>query len=617
MPPISLNSTGNRFFDLVCLWVLPAGLLVLLSALFFLPDRSPYHKLYYGLFSIPTLLAVCARPRALLVLLREPLVILFMLFAGFALLSLLWSPTTSHSDLIKRPLHTLMLFMGVALLLLYRPETLKPILLGAATLALLAVLRDLPAFASGYTPGARFIGAGALDNPLLSSHLYGFFCVYWLCMALDCKRLSLIAVYLAGFAVMLAAVLATGSRTPLLALVLVVNWIALLRLDRRSIALVAAAPVALALIYLCAPHLITDRGTSSRLDIWQLAWDRFLDHPVFGHGYDAPMGFDVGLGYVLTEPHNFALGVLHSVGIIGFLPWIGMLGCALYYGWKYRTCAAFRLASTLLMFGIGAGLTEGGGILSRPKEHWFLLWIPLALLAGLHIARRSGRLVLAAQVRLNPAQAQQLANAARVIEEDGLGPKVLQLHDGSFLKLFRRRPWYTWGSLYPYAQRFVLNGQQLALLGIATPPVLRLISYADGSQGVQYTPLPGRTLRQALEGCSSTAERQALVRRLGHFIAALHEHGVYFRSLHLGNVLLLDTGDFGLIDLADMRMRPSALPGNLRRRNLRHMQRYPQDRHWLFEENVEALLEGYAHGADKAMSQALRAYVSLPAGTVH
>ena len=27
------------------------------------------------------------------------------------------------------------------------------------------------------------------------------------------------------------------------------------------------------------------------------------------------------------------------------------------------------------MYGIGAGLTEGGGIISRPKEHWYLLWI--------------------------------------------------------------------------------------------------------------------------------------------------------------------------------------------------------------------------------------------------
>lgn len=615
MSSISLSSTGNRAFDFVCLWVLPAGLFLLLSALFFLPDRSPHHKLYYALFSIPTLLALCARPRALVPLLREPLVLLFLLFAGFAVFSILWSPVANAADLVKRPLHTLMLFLGTALLLLHRPETFKPILLGAGLLALLAVLRDLPAFALAYVPGTRFIGAGALDNPLLSSHLFGFFCIYWLCMALDCKRLSLVALYLAAFAIMFAAVLATGSRTPLLALVLAVNWVALLRRDRRSIALFAAAPVALVLICIYAPQLITERGTSYRLDIWQSCWERFLDHPWIGHGYDAPLSIDVGIGYVLTEPHNFALGVLYNVGIIGFLPWVGMLACGLYYGWKYRASASFRLASTLLMFGIGAGLTEGGGILSRPKEHWFLLWIPLALLAGLSIARHAGRLVLAARVWLEPAQALHMAQGARIIEEDGRGPKVLQLDDGSFLKLFRRRPWYTWGNLYPYAQRFVLNGQQLPLLGIATPQVLELITYADGSQGVHYRPLPGRTLRQVLQDCPEIGERRALVRRLGQFIAVLHEQGVYFRSLHLGNVLLLDDDTFGLIDLADLRLRPSPLPADLRRRNLRHMQRYPQDRHWLFEENVEALLDGYASKTDQALTEVVRTHVQSPTGT--
>ncbi|MCZ7019123.1 hypothetical protein OH415_25755, partial [Salmonella enterica] len=70
-----------------------------------------------------------------------------------------------------------------------------------------------------------------------------------------------------------------------------------------------------------------------------------------------------------------------------------MLGWGLYKGFKERAQPLFLLASALLAYGIGAGLTEGGGILSRPKEHWFLLWIPLALIAGLSIAKRRGSLL--------------------------------------------------------------------------------------------------------------------------------------------------------------------------------------------------------------------------------
>ena len=92
----------------------------------------------------------------------------------------------------------------------------------------------------------------------------------------------------------------------------------------------------------------------------------------------------------------------------------------------------------------------------------------------------------------------------------------------------------------------------------------------------------------------SGAMRQALVERFGKFLALLHEQGVYFRSLHLGNVLLMDDGEFGLIDIADLHLYPSPLRLALRQRNLRHMQRYPEDRRWLFEEQLQALLDGYA-----------------------
>lgn len=433
----SLRNPGNRFFDLVCLRVLPIGLLLLLSALFFLPERSLHHKLYYGLFSVPTLLALCVRPQELLRMLREPLVLLFLVFSGYAMLTLLWSPTDAGGELVKRPLHTLMLFLGMGLLLRHRPEALKPIMLGAALIVLAGTLRDLYLYAPTATAYTRLVGTGALDNPLLSSHLFGFFSVYWLWLTVESKRLHHGALCLLAFMAMFVAVLATGSRTPLVALTLGASWLAVLCWNRRSIPLLAAAPLAVIAIMLLAPHLITARGDSYRLEIWQQVWALFMQHPLIGNGYDAPLSIDPGTGFALSEPHSFALGVLYNVGLIGFLPWIGMLGYALYSGWRHRALPVYRMATALLMFGIGAGLTEGGGILSRPKEHWFLLWIPLALVAGLNIARRAGCLVKPARRVTTAAEYAELTAGARVIEEDGLGPKVLQ---SLFLALRAQQP---------------------------------------------------------------------------------------------------------------------------------------------------------------------------------
>ncbi|MCS3415633.1 O-antigen ligase/tRNA A-37 threonylcarbamoyl transferase component Bud32 [Pseudomonas sp. BIGb0450] len=585
-------------------------MLLLLSSLFFVTNRNVLHKFYYVLFSAPTLLLLCLRPAEFKQVLREPLAIAFLVFSGWALTSMLWSPEHSiDADLYRRPLHTFMLFAGCGLLLHYRNELFKPIFFCAALIALVSSACSLVAFAPFFSQGARMIGGrGALDNPLLSSHVFGFFCVYWLYVCMTTKRPHVLWFSVPALAIMAAAVLATGSRTPMVALVLAVLWMSFTSRNRRSALLIGCMVLGAAALLLFYPELITNRGSSFRFELWGMSLERIAQHPWIGHSYDSELYLTLADGNQLREPHSFALGVIYYVGIIGFIPWIFMLGWGLYKSLKERAQPLFILASSLLAYGIGAGLTEGGGILSRPKEHWFLLWIPLALIAGLSIAQRRRSLLRMPVQSLKRQDFEQLCTNAYVIEADGLGPKVLRLEDGSFLKLFRPRRWYTSGSFNPYSERFASNSEQLRALGVPSPIILNLYQLQDASSAVRYQPLPGLTLRQALQSLDSSL-RESLIERFGGFMAQLHDRGVYFRSLHLGNVLLMDDGEFGLIDVADMRIYPSPLRNALRQRNLRHMQRYPQDRNWLFETHFEQLAKGYASVASPSATAKIREQV--------
>jgi len=603
------SSTSNRIFDFISLWILPTGYFLLLCALFFLPGRSLHHKLFYGLFSIPTLIALCLRPRELKELLREPIFIAVLLFAAWALLSLAWSPGEPLGGMFKPPLHTLLLFAGCYLLVRYRSDILQPLLFGAALVALIATTIFLFMFARAYEPGMRLIGGGAFDNPLLSSHLFGFFSAYWLSVTMTCKRRQMMWLSVPAMAIMFMAVIGTGSRTPLVALTMAAFWLCFICWNRRSVGLLLALALSGVAVFTLFSQMIIERGDSYRLEIWQIVLHKIADHPWLGHGYSATLAVDPGVGYNFQEPHSFALGVLYYVGIIGLLPWLFFLFWGLLSSWRQRVQPLLIIASTWLVFGIGAGLTEGGGIISRPKEHWFLLWIPLAMIAALSINQRARRLLTLPVQKLSLAGLEQLSREARIIEEDGLGPKVLRLTDGSFLKLFRRRRWYTSGSFNPYSERFAVNSEQLRQMGIPTPQILNLYRLDDGSSAVHYTPLAGHTLRQVLQSITAPAVRQALVERFGKFMAQLHEKGVYFRSLHLGNVLVLEDGEFGLIDLADLRIYPTPLSLSLRQRNLRHMQRYTVDKRWLFEDHLDALLQGYAMTASKSAVENLHRQV--------
>lgn len=185
-----------------------------------------------------------------------------------------------------------------------------------------------------------------------------------------------------------------------------------------------------------------------------------------------------------------------------------------------------------------------------------------------------------------------LRKGADVLEADGSGDKVLRLTDGRMLKLFRRKRLLSSALLFPYAKRFADNTLALKNLGIPCPTVIAVYRIPSIERDcVYYSPLAGQTIRQ-LQG--KTDQDEILKFQLGGFFAQLHEKGVYFRSLHFGNVVLTPEHDLGLIDIADLRCQRGALSDSKRLRNFAHLLRYREDRQWLLASDAgNAFLEGY------------------------
>lgn len=166
---------------------------------------------------------------------------------------------------------------------------------------------------------------------------------------------------------------------------------------------------------------------------------------------------------------------------------------------------------------------------------------------------------------------------ADVLEKDGYGEKVLRLTDGTFLKLFRRKRWLSKNTFYPPAKRFGDNASELQRLGIPSPKILELYwMKAPYRSMVHYEPLPGVTLRDLLK-TDPSLDQLALFARLAEFITRLHDLGVYFRSLHMGNIVLTPDNELGLIDISDMRCLGRPLSKGMRNRNYQHLLRYEED----------------------------------------
>jgi hypothetical protein len=173
--------------------------------------------------------------------------------------------------------------------------------------------------------------------------------------------------------------------------------------------------------------------------------------------------------------------------------------------------------------------------------------------------------------------AQELENwlaRGSVLEKDGRGPKVVALENGLFLKIFHTRRHPILARLQPAARRFDKNAKNLKRLGIAAPHVVDpfWIDRSKGLSGCLYKPLPGQSIEQLFYSDPPLVMRT--LDCLAQFIRCLHQRGIYFRSLHLGNILLLPNGDFGLIDILDLRFKRRPLSRWLINRNFKHLRCY-------------------------------------------
>lgn len=177
---------------------------------------------------------------------------------------------------------------------------------------------------------------------------------------------------------------------------------------------------------------------------------------------------------------------------------------------------------------------------------------------------------------------QALRAGAEVLEGDAHGDKVLRLENGNILKMFRRKRLISSAAWRPYARRFADNCAALKKLGIPVPELMAVLKVpAIQRDAVLYIPLPGRTIREVRRSGMSSTEEDALKKKFHEFVDRLHSLGIYFRSLHLGNVVLMPSGELGLIDVADVKIYPFPLNFWLKERNLKRIATLEEDRCFL------------------------------------
>ena len=372
---------GDRIGLVLVGGMLPVGLFCLLTGMFWIGDHGLYPKLFYWTVALPALLLFPIQRGNLKDILGSPVFVAYLPFACYTALTVFWSSSDGNAvDLIKRPLFVLLLFYAVFELGYRRFDLLVSTIRWSAICSVIAAIYTLARFlvAGG---SDRLAGYGALANPLMVAHVFGFFVALWFGAYFADRKLfqpfALVAIL-----ILMALIVATGSRTPLLATAVTVVWLAMLSGNRKGVLVVCLMAAVAGLVLLFAPEILLQRGLSDRTDIWADVLRQVAEKLWFGHGFNTPLWIQLAdIPYPFRDPHNLTLSVLFAGGIVGGFLWLLLYIVALLDSWRLRSNKWVLVCSATVVYGLVSGMTEGGSFLPRPKEHWFLVWIPMALLS--------------------------------------------------------------------------------------------------------------------------------------------------------------------------------------------------------------------------------------------
>ena len=194
---------------------------------------------------------------------------------------------------------------------------------------------------------------------------------------------------------------------------------------------------------------------------------------------------------------------------------------------------------------------------------------------------------------LNEQELQQFIKKHQVIYGTEHRPGLMLTADNEIVKAFYRRKRFSTSTFRPQANRFVANCRKLRERNVCGP-IAREVIYCPEIpvHMVVYERLEGRDLREL---CAET--NSDCLDILPTYLALLHGKGIYFRAIHLGNVLFRGD-DLAIIDCSDLRAYNSPLGMFRRARNLAHLLNSDDDKAYFASYGVSRFVSRYERCAE-------------------
>ncbi|MCZ6829288.1 MAG: O-antigen ligase family protein [Gammaproteobacteria bacterium] len=316
------------------------------------------------------------------------LVILLLVYAGYMMMSLLWTANFDAAEAgaaIGYSLALLSFCLISGFIWIQYPQRIDLLARRATWLAApVALTSILVWYLDNPFPASRLEPLGVMHHQNKAACAYGVFlllCFHYLFSAQGRRNKAL---YTTLGAVILGLILLTQSRTALAGMC--VGLVVLL--GARALWVIALGLAVSWSLLAINPqdwgHRVVD--FSFRPGIWKQLLADMDGHWWFGKGYLVDPKVEA-YGIVHNHAHNGYLASLRDGGLAGLALILAILGLAGLWAFRLYRQRGERLYLALLLYGMTCISMDFDRLLVHPKEMWLFFWLPIALIMAAYAHR--------------------------------------------------------------------------------------------------------------------------------------------------------------------------------------------------------------------------------------
>ncbi len=370
---------------------LEISFLVFLCGFFFMTQIKWQSNIFYTLILVPYLIMFSRK--SFIMLYTSKIFLIALLFMGYSMTTLLWGARGTCGEYIHMLIKSLSVLVFYALtieLSLVDERFQGRVFFVLCWVSIVGAIVAIYFTHYGFVyPPARLMNIGAFRSPIQAGSVYGMILIiiYYHFLSRGSRWYNIL--YPPLFIALLAILMLTQSRGPLLALIVAFFVGSIVTRDLKMLIILILIAAGVWTLVSSGErflfNMIITRGDSYRLEIFQCVFKIIMEKIIFGHGMLMKFTCTMSDGAIISRTHNLFLAAWLYSGLIGLSLLVAFLIKSFWVSVHYFLDKNNCIYISWLIFSLICVSTANHNAISNPHPLYLFFWMPLGFLTAVEL----------------------------------------------------------------------------------------------------------------------------------------------------------------------------------------------------------------------------------------